>query len=108
MTRKRSASKGAKKTTSSTRRSDECEPACYLDADRRRKSLHLKAASYEFLVTIRRRLTLLRATLQHALNHRRLSAGVQGPLGSHFVIRDKKTGMLYTIFTVRGVRESLS
>src|ERR1039457_2204032 len=34
-----------------------CAPARYSDADRRRKSLYLKAASYEFLVTIRRRFT---------------------------------------------------
>ena len=34
-----------------------CAPARYSDADGRRKSLYLKAASYEFLVTIRRRFT---------------------------------------------------
>ena len=33
-----------------------CDPARYLDADRRCKSLYLKAASYEFLITIGRRL----------------------------------------------------
>jgi len=34
-----------------------CAPARYSDADRRRKSLYLKAASYEFPFTIRRRFT---------------------------------------------------
>ena len=36
---------------------NQCEPARYLNADRRHKSLNLKADDYEFLVTIRRRFT---------------------------------------------------
>jgi hypothetical protein len=51
-----------------------CAPARYSDADRRRKSLYLKAASYEFLVKIRRRLTCCTMIIaQHLPN--RLPAG---------------------------------
>jgi len=42
-------------------KSSDCEPARYLDADRRHKSLYLKAADYEFLVNIRRRFTAMPA-----------------------------------------------
>ena len=61
-----------------------CEPARYLDADRRHKSLCLQAAGYEFLVGIRRRFTVLtgiRVPRRHTIetNHRALNPKIPTP-----------------------------